>query len=752
MNISNFLKEIDDYIGEYSKNHEVNSGNKILRICEKYEKSCNEDFIFYYYKAFAYTLLKEFKEGLKIIKKSIKLNSKDEKLFLLRGKCYEEEEIWDSALADYIKAYELNENCVEAILKIGFSFMEDGDYNEALNYFEKANMLKEDNKSNFAISSAYYELGDYEKALKHIDRAIEIKDNISDYYINRALINRILGHFNKADKDYKKAIELDSDNPQYPYYLSTLYLDNMEFWKATLILNNLIERFPKYLENYSLLSRCYLEMGNTLKALNIIEKALIVDKYNKGFRYIKADIHLEREEYYLAEKEYLNLIENGDNSVYIFNTLVRVYMTNEDYDKAIKIINQCIKENYDNVYLNRNLAYCYFYKENYENAIKYFSHVINYNEEEVLDYSYRARCYYLLNKDKEAEKDYLKVLSLDKNDETAYFYLGYIYYYNSDYEKCIKNFLHYVNIGEEDFEIYQSIAECYMKLNNFVEACKWLEYTLKGIDYFENKAQIYTQLGVCYGRCENLTKALECYNMALKFDEEYTLAHYNKGLIYFKNKEYKKAINEYNIALKIDKENHYIFYNRGLVYEKLEYYNLAEKDYIVALQINKEPVLYEEIAWVCFMQKKYKQAILNYKLAIDNGIKEGYTYANLGKVYKHIKNYEVAIKYFKIALDLEKDLKKSFCKDITKNLAFCYMKISKYEESINWCKNFIKYYENEGDIYAILAISYNFFNEQKLALKNIEKALEYDEFNEFNLNELNILKDDLLEKNNFDLL
>ena len=59
-----------------------------------------------------------------------------------------------------------------------------------------------------------YQKGEYFGALTDFNKAIQINPNLADAYLNRRLVNEVLGNEKLSEKDLLKAIAVDPDNPR----------------------------------------------------------------------------------------------------------------------------------------------------------------------------------------------------------------------------------------------------------------------------------------------------------------------------------------------------------------------------------------------------------------------------------------------------------------------------------------------------------------------------------------------------------
>jgi len=83
-------------------------------------------------------------------------------------------------------------------------------YEEAIKEYE-TDLEKDENL--YAIAHTYFTLGDYERAINYFNKAISINSENPYYYEGKARALFLLGKINEAYEEIKRAIEIDPDNP-----------------------------------------------------------------------------------------------------------------------------------------------------------------------------------------------------------------------------------------------------------------------------------------------------------------------------------------------------------------------------------------------------------------------------------------------------------------------------------------------------------------------------------------------------------
>ncbi len=93
----------------------------------------------------------------------------------------------------------------------GAVLYEEGRFDEAISFFEKAVALDDQSYTRYHLCLTYIEKKDFVQALREINRAIELNHSVAKYYHRRGLIWESMGDGARAEEDQKKATRLDAN-------------------------------------------------------------------------------------------------------------------------------------------------------------------------------------------------------------------------------------------------------------------------------------------------------------------------------------------------------------------------------------------------------------------------------------------------------------------------------------------------------------------------------------------------------------
>ncbi|GHU58495.1 hypothetical protein FACS1894133_3350 [Clostridia bacterium] len=208
------------------------------------------------------------------------------------GYNYYEKGDFDKAIEEYDKAIELKADYAEAYNGRGMSYDELGKYDKAIADYDKAIELDPDYSIAYNNrANTYINLEKYDKAKADCDKAIELKPDYAAAYCNRGIAYRKSGKYDKAIADYDKAIKLDPDYSIAYNNRANAYISLEKYDKAKADCDKAIELNPNISEAYNNRGYCYDEFGDYDKAIADYDKAIELDPdysiayNNRGYAY-----------------------------------------------------------------------------------------------------------------------------------------------------------------------------------------------------------------------------------------------------------------------------------------------------------------------------------------------------------------------------------------------------------------------------------------------------------------------------------
>lgn len=199
-------------------------------------------------------------------------------------------------------------------------------------------------------------------------------------------------------------------------------------------------------------------------------------------------------------------------------------------------------------------------------------------------------------------------------------------------------------------EYFEEGGKCYEE-GRYEEA---LECFDKAIRLDENYALPWQGKGNVYYELIDYEQALRCYCEANRLDENYADPWNSKGNVFYELKDYEQALLCYDKAIQLDENYAYPWHGKGNVYHKINNYEQALLCYDEAIRLdedfarswNGKGIVYRDI-------NDYEKALLCYDEAILRDANFASPWSGKGHVFDELKIYEQALLCYDNAIQLD---------------------------------------------------------------------------------------------------
>jgi Flp pilus assembly protein TadD len=143
----------------------------------------------------------------------------------------------------------------------------------------------------FLISgNVLVEEGEFEKAFTHFDRALALDQESSLAHSYQAKKYEIMNELPRAEKAYRKALELDPEEPVLYVKLGFVCYGKGEFEGALALYDEALRRDPQCYMAYGNRGLALIALGRFPEALSAYDQALILEPHNSTFHLMKGNI------------------------------------------------------------------------------------------------------------------------------------------------------------------------------------------------------------------------------------------------------------------------------------------------------------------------------------------------------------------------------------------------------------------------------------------------------------------------------
>ncbi len=486
-----------------------------------------------------------------------------------------------------------------------------GDYSQALTLYSQVLSYQETTRkipdlddvitnSYYGIAWCYLNKGDYQQAIEYFQRVADLND---DPLVKVAALVKVAdtlllaGQYQKALNKY---FEIQRQFPQSYYSDYILYqianalMKMGDYEKAVLSYEELIENFPttKYLldAKYNL-SMAYFNLGNFVRTIEILSK-IKQEKKDKAFQphldYILANAYFNQRQYKKALHLFRRIIEklpkDSERRIEVEYELAWCYYRLGRVAEAKRRFREIV-EKYPNELLSREVLLWLAEKALSES---------NYSQAEILldkfvkrypDSPQRFKAYYdlawlyYMKGDKQKALDiFSKYILLDDNNMKADFYLARAYIYEDlgKLEKALAD----VKMVIDKFPSYsrkalEMLSDIYYKMHRYADSAYALEQLLETQEKPEKRAKLMFRIAKIWEEAGEFDKAVEfyiklAYNTKLQDKQLKVKAVLKAAKLYEKKGKIKEAIRLYKKIADMDVPE------SKLAKEKIMYYEHQE--------------------------------------------------------------------------------------------------------------------------------------------------------------------------------
>ncbi len=294
----------------------------------------------------------------------------------------------------------------------------------------------------------FYEAGNYEDAIEQYNKWLSEDSDNSKAYIARAKAYKRLDNKKKAADDYSRAAALTEDEEDF-MKAANLYFDIKDYERAAKMATRAIEEDKKYINAHKKAIKSYIKLKEYKKAQFYSNKLIDMEENAANF-YWRGFIESNLNNLNQAEKDLRKSIELSPKMIEPYKTLADVLYRAEKYDQALAICNKGLKIDKKNKPLLKTRSLVYKEKDEYPKAINDLSKILLFNPEDTEIFFKRGLLYHEFNQNMNAINDFSKVIALKPKSEKAYYYRGKANEEVTNYKKAAQDYKKYIHLADQD--------------------------------------------------------------------------------------------------------------------------------------------------------------------------------------------------------------------------------------------------------------------------------------------------------------
>lgn len=432
----------------------------------------------------------------------------------------------------YKKKLEESPNDATVTSNLGAIMQKQGNYDEALRYYSKAEYLDPSNiNTRINVGTLYQQKGDYKTAIKAYDSILILYPDNAQANLYKAQSLAALGDKNQALNLYKKVLTTEPEN-------SIAQAQMMDIVRETMSPQQFVDYVKKN--------------GGANPADTLYTYALDLHKQNK----LDESITIYNEVLKLNNSNpevYINLAiaqgqkKNYDSALSTLKTANAKFPNNEQIQDALKNINgQAVDEKLE-------IAANYYNSKDYQNALNAYLRIQPATADTMLGAA--SSCQNLGDNTKAIEY-YKQAFNLKPTDSEIAYYIAALY------------------ADAEDWDNAKAYTQKSLALNKTNQQAIELNNVI-----ISQSNSIALEKAIALFDAQDYDKSLALINQILSTNNQDAYALYYRGMIYDTKKKYNEAITDYKRAINISPDLCIVNYLIGVDYDTLGQYKNAVSYY-----------------------------------------------------------------------------------------------------------------------------------------------------------------------------
>jgi tetratricopeptide (TPR) repeat protein len=503
------------------------------------------------------------------------------------------------------------------------------------------------------------------KAVEQYEQIVRIDPTSVEDHLLLGRLYRISNQIEKAEKEFKTAVQLHPNSEEAVTYLAYLYNDEGDSARALQVLESVPEgqRSGKL---YAALGYTYEQKKDYKKAIAAFRKAVEEDSENLDAVRGLAQNLLNDGQYEAALEQYKMVSEADPQDAQTFMHLAEIYRRNGKYDQALDALKHAQSVVSDSQEINYNIAVVYDALGRFDDAALIIQD--------------------LLNKSVKPGGNYTPP---ERNNRAIFIErLGNIYKEQNKTKEAVDTFRQMIPLGDENASrAYQEIIDTYRDAKQWPQATavaeeaakklpndRMLQLTLAGQEADSGKPdeaiarvkamlkgtaddrEIYIALAQMQSRLKRWKEAEESIAKAIELSpksEDKNYAMFVAGSIYERQKKYEQAETYFRKVVQDDPRNAtalnylgYMLADRGNhLEEALGFVRRA-----VALDPQNGAFL-DSLGWAYFKMGKMELAEENLRKAADRMASDPTVHDHLGDLYQQTGRLKQAVMQWERSLE-----------------------------------------------------------------------------------------------------
>lgn len=426
-------------------------------------------------------------------------------------------------------------------------------------------------------------------------------------------------------------------------------------------------------ETLDFLASYYCEHGPKTRAIELYEQILLYDAGSISAVENLAKLYEEIQNYEKSAQMYNLLVEaevDESKAIPLKYMLADLYIKMQDNAKAYETYKQIYSSDPDNLevlVLLADLAYKNGYSKE---CLEYYQKIIQTVGDDFEILEKIAQLQVTLENWQEAIQAYKKIISLEDSKSANYLYhqneLCNAMLKNGQYSEAIDLLKDLVAHNPKETSFAFTLASAYTLMGEFQVGVEMYNKLLEVLPPDQSEIIVKYISNLICSWAQDLFKKGE-YNLAfdkffeaLKYNEDNDDVYYQLGRCNYYIKSFQDAVGHFKKAITIKPQDSRYYYGLGCVLDAMGSYKNAEAAFYDAININPADVQ-ARIGYAVTLTKEleYAKSIEQFLEVLKYTPDDADTIYNLALAYELVGDIERAIKFYKKAIDVDKNHKEA---------------------------------------------------------------------------------------------
>mgnify|MGYP002621724751 CR=1 FL=1 len=343
-----------------------------------------------------------------------------------------------------------------------------------------------------------------------------------------ALTKHQTGHLHEAESGYHTILDKYPDYPQAKHLLGVVSFQLGNTEKAIALLEETLSIKPGFLDAQSNLGNIYFQTG-MYESASAIFKTIIQQYPELASAYFNlGNVYIKQNKIHDAIENYQIAISLQTDYAEAHNNLGTVYLSLQDVEQALAHFEQAVKLAPEFADAYSNIGNCLRKMNRFDDAISYYYKAIKIKPDSVLAYHNLGDIFQALGQLENAINCYKQSLALDPNYLDSHFKLSRVLQDTGDIENAIPHLKKVLDLKPDHFDAHNNLGNIYYKKDRDDDAIREYKTALQiNPDY----AEAYNNLGNVLFEIGRIDDAIENYEKALQLNPNLSQARQHIAII-----------------------------------------------------------------------------------------------------------------------------------------------------------------------------------------------------------------------------